>query len=599
MDEILRPAPSARPQNSRNLLLFMAVLAAGLLVGNLFFSRNLDARLYRQVFMENVAGTPYLVVETWPLLADEDGMRGSFHVYRLEQDSASWQTVVDGRTGPVLGTFTWSDPKGVALGLFNEDQVTLLRFKEEEVETEFLRWPFPWQPETGVLLGEELFVFGGAYEKSVPREQLVEVTMKVARFDGTAFKEVELQNPPRIKSGTHASFWIKAVYHEGHIHVFWRDVESAAGTSFDAPFTPLFSGPLYSAKFDGKCFDSGPQAFTLPAGHTAVWSDRGRLRAAVQPCGRALGESSAPLLFTLKPGEEPEAQLMPEREQQLRLTFRFNAVERLPVAGRDVLLRSNSQFFEVWSAGEEGWSVSPHPKGLVQNGLEHLVWVLLGLSVGMIALGLGLAFRRRQQMALLVGKLRPNDILAPLSLRVSAHLIDLGLVTVVAEVVAWTLELQNPGLLQNMISMVVGAVHPYFVIYLLYLVLAEWAVGASLGKLLMGLRVITDKGHPVTLWAALVRNLIGYFERLPVLAAFLALPTILFTPSRQRLGDLLARTLVVQKCALERFKQQRLADAVLKPQSDSPDLPRPREEKANSNTEEQRGPGESGGAGEP
>ncbi|MGD0090452.1 MAG: RDD family protein, partial [Planctomycetota bacterium] len=97
---------------------------------------------------------------------------------------------------------------------------------------------------------------------------------------------------------------------------------------------------------------------------------------------------------------------------------------------------------------------------------------------------------------------------------------------------------------------------PFFGVYIGYLAPAEWLFGTTLGKYTMGLSVVSDSGQRPSLWAVLVRNLVGFYERLP-LTFVIAVPMILLGPRRQRVGDLLARTFVVQKEALEGFKKQR------------------------------------------
>jgi uncharacterized RDD family membrane protein YckC len=168
---------------------------------------------------------------------------------------------------------------------------------------------------------------------------------------------------------------------------------------------------------------------------------------------------------------------------------------------------------------------------------------------------LGLAYRRRQQVRVLLRKLRPNDVMAPLSLRISAHLVDLFVLCVGTEVFSRILGIPSAGIVRNLFDF--SVTRPYFALYLLYLGLFEWSFGATLGKMALGLRVVTSKGERPTIWSAMVRNLIGFYERHVMLAGFAALPTILLTPRHQRLGDLLARTVVVQKTAMDRFCVER------------------------------------------
>ena len=66
------------------------------------------------------------------------------------------------------------------------------------------------------------------------------------------------------------------------------------------------------------------------------------------------------------------------------------------------------------------------------------------------------------------------------------------------------------------------------------------AGGRSLGKLLTGLRVTTLEGRPPRPWQSLVRCLLKTFD----LIAYLLLILPIISPHRQRLGDMVARTVV-------------------------------------------------------
>jgi uncharacterized RDD family membrane protein YckC len=74
--------------------------------------------------------------------------------------------------------------------------------------------------------------------------------------------------------------------------------------------------------------------------------------------------------------------------------------------------------------------------------------------------------------------------------------------------------------------------------------------GQTPGKRFLGLRVLMTGGHPLRPAAAVVRNLLRLVDFLPALFGLGLLATLL-TPRTQRLGDLLARTLVVRERAAE------------------------------------------------
>jgi uncharacterized RDD family membrane protein YckC len=85
------------------------------------------------------------------------------------------------------------------------------------------------------------------------------------------------------------------------------------------------------------------------------------------------------------------------------------------------------------------------------------------------------------------------------------------------------------------------------VFYIGYFVIFEVAGGGrTVGKRAVGLRVVTDGGAPAGLRASLIRNLMLLLEGLPLFYAP-AIVSALVTRNNQRLGDLMAGTLVVRE----------------------------------------------------
>jgi uncharacterized RDD family membrane protein YckC len=86
-----------------------------------------------------------------------------------------------------------------------------------------------------------------------------------------------------------------------------------------------------------------------------------------------------------------------------------------------------------------------------------------------------------------------------------------------------------------------------FVIYSGYFAIFEavWA-GQTPGKRLVRLRVIDVSGRPLTVYAAIVRNLLRLVDQLPGMYA-LGILSILITTRQQRIGDLAAGTVVVHE----------------------------------------------------
>jgi uncharacterized RDD family membrane protein YckC len=125
--------------------------------------------------------------------------------------------------------------------------------------------------------------------------------------------------------------------------------------------------------------------------------------------------------------------------------------------------------------------------------------------------------------------------------RAVAAVIDAAVLFAVAYVVA----LFTGGLTETGFEVQGGPAFLSFLIWFVYYTATEALLGASLGKLLLGLRVVMVDGTPVGWPAAVVRNV------LRVVDGFLFyLVAALFawgSPRRQRLGDRVAGTVVIRQ----------------------------------------------------
>jgi uncharacterized RDD family membrane protein YckC len=84
--------------------------------------------------------------------------------------------------------------------------------------------------------------------------------------------------------------------------------------------------------------------------------------------------------------------------------------------------------------------------------------------------------------------------------------------------------------------------HIFFIYY-------EFKKGATPGKRLMGLRVVSLDGGPITKGQAIYRDFVRWY--VDVLLVFPALISMFATKKKQRVGDLLANTVVVHSVASE------------------------------------------------
>ncbi|PZD73982.1 hypothetical protein C1752_01798 [Acaryochloris thomasi RCC1774] len=76
----------------------------------------------------------------------------------------------------------------------------------------------------------------------------------------------------------------------------------------------------------------------------------------------------------------------------------------------------------------------------------------------------------------------------------------------------------------------------------------EGILGATIGKMIMGQKIVKTNGFPIDLPAAIVRNLLRPIDAIPFFLPYLTgLILIQSSPKQQRLGDRIAKTIVVSK----------------------------------------------------
>jgi uncharacterized RDD family membrane protein YckC len=81
-----------------------------------------------------------------------------------------------------------------------------------------------------------------------------------------------------------------------------------------------------------------------------------------------------------------------------------------------------------------------------------------------------------------------------------------------------------------------------------YFAFFEWIWnGQTPGKRLLKLRVIREDGRPVTFWEASVRNLLRTFDMMPAPFYSIGLVSVFISTSDQRIGDMVAGTVVVRE----------------------------------------------------
>ncbi|MBI3971851.1 MAG: RDD family protein [Chloroflexi bacterium] len=86
-----------------------------------------------------------------------------------------------------------------------------------------------------------------------------------------------------------------------------------------------------------------------------------------------------------------------------------------------------------------------------------------------------------------------------------------------------------------------------FLLWFVYYIAMEAMVGATLGKLLLGLKVVKADGSPMDWPASLIRNVLRIVDG--IVLYLIGAILVWQSPRRQRLGDRVAGTVVIRRSA--------------------------------------------------
>ena len=518
---------------------------------------------YIGMAVQEVGGRPYLVLqekETFSIFAPVG-----------EAQLEGWKPVFDSRLGYVFGTFELSKNEGEikpGLGLFFEDRFAVLDVSSEGKNgTPALAHGLDWPPETAAELGGKVYCFGAKLDAQPDADagakpaNKSDGVLKAARLDAAKWIEVPgaALSDFHFGKGEKPGFWLHSVAVGGKIAVIWRTIEFNQTVGLNVEGQRMAGeGDTWISVFDGEKF-STPLALKLPAGNLSVREAGGRLAFTLQTRAGKTGstESEAGRVETWSVGFDGSAKFVEgiaPGNSRLGL-FAFIAAERFQYKGGDYVLRSTWQRFEALRKNEvEKWVAVPGGgNGLPVFTLEHWLYIALGFCAATVLFGAGLAFVRRRKTLALLEKVQTHELLAPLGMRAGACVLDWAVVLAATIVAAHFDSERFIDILPSPLDLPYA---PFMLCALGYYVCFEWLSGTTPGKFAMGLCVSMDDGQRAGLWPVFVRNLLGLYERHPLYILMIAAPMLLFSPRRQRLGDLLSRTVVVQRRGLERVRAQ-------------------------------------------
>jgi uncharacterized RDD family membrane protein YckC len=107
---------------------------------------------------------------------------------------------------------------------------------------------------------------------------------------------------------------------------------------------------------------------------------------------------------------------------------------------------------------------------------------------------------------------------------------------------------QPPAMPENLLSALLLA----NAIYAAYCLVCELSFGLTPGKLALRCRIVAEDGHRCRPMFIIARNVLRWIEMFPLFQLWPTIVLVLFTRNRQRLGDLLAKTVVVEFSHAER-----------------------------------------------
>jgi uncharacterized RDD family membrane protein YckC len=136
--------------------------------------------------------------------------------------------------------------------------------------------------------------------------------------------------------------------------------------------------------------------------------------------------------------------------------------------------------------------------------------------------------------------------------RIAAALIDLALCMVAFIVATANFGTTTTTVRDDMAYSQASLTGLPFVVFsllvLAYFVVMEWRLGGTVGKLLVRVQVVDDRGGRISLQKSLVRNVLRIVDAFPFIFPYLVgLVMVASTGKKQRVGDKAAGTLVVRR----------------------------------------------------
>ena len=367
-------------------------------------------------------------------------------------------------------------------------------------------WPYPWEPKSACTVGDEVWVFG-----------LFEGIAGARTSTGVEWQAIP--GPPQVPADLVAVHCVPAG--DGAMVSF----VCAMGGGRSAWSQAVFDGAAWSKPSLGLTIERTYSYTFAAVDDKVLFLARQR---ETSPLTRQ------PVRWQTWDGESWSA---PRESETLRDTLLQKTTHMGACADGDELHLFLSGVGNLRHATWDGdrWSAPEMLPGISAMALWYY-WVFLiwigSIPISIIAIGVVMLLRRRPIHTISLGG---RDLrLASSPRRMAAYGIDLMIVLSAANLIVWVLGDAALTLL--------------FGLYVAYFSVLELLRGQTVGKRLLGIVVITAQCAPPGLGSALTRNLLRPVDDWA--ACLLGLFMMIATRRSQRVGDLAAKTYVVEVTSL-------------------------------------------------
>ncbi|HUT31855.1 MAG TPA: RDD family protein [Planctomycetota bacterium] len=402
---------------------------------------------------------------------------------------------------------------------------------KHESEWETRAWPLGWPPATACAMGGELWVFGVEASEGGERIRAAAIApgAKEAPGSGPRLLGNPLTTPARPSD--------LSVLADGKAAlVFWH--QPAAGRE---------GNELWHASFDGAGW--GPaRSVPLPYPNSdyAVARHEGATWLVCKARGQRIKESRPLLVMTLADGKWGEPAPVPGAVDSLWLDWTLD-IDAASFDGSLLVFRAcmDRVVAHRWSGGT--WREPEVPLELSPWPTYLFWWLLANIAASLVLLPVvgWAALRVRTRPRPRVHAFGTQVCAATWARRVAAQLVDILVGLLLCSGVLRWLETSDAEAAAPGAEGILATVALCSSVLFGYFVLSEGLTGQSFGKLLLRIVVVGRDGRRPSVGSILMRNALRPWPFLVPTAYLVGSLILLLTPANQRLGDLLAGTLVV------------------------------------------------------